>query len=300
MTRAVRGRGIAPALLAAALYALNAPLSKLLLADVTPFMMAAFLYLGAGAGLAGVGLARRLTGRAPGELPLTRAELPFTLLMVALDTLAPVLLMLGLARTDAASAALLSNFEIVATALLALCFFGERIPPRLWLAVALMTAASILLSLRGGGRLRFSSGSLLILAACACWGLENNCTRRLSAKDPLEIVVVKGFGSGAGALLLGLLLGERLPAARYAAAALLLGFVAYGLSIYFYVYAQRALGAARTSAFYAVAPFLGAGLSFLLCGEKPGPLFLAALPLMLAGAYFASWPAGARRRGGRG
>ena len=208
--------------------------------------------------------------------------------MVLLDIAAPILLMLGLTRTTAANAALLNNFEIVATALIALLLFGEKISRRLWLAIGLVTVSSIVLSLEGGGSLRFSLGSVLVLLACCCWGLENNCTRALSEKDPLQIVVVKGFGSGLGALTIALASGEELPGFLTGAGALCLGFVAYGLSIFFYIYAQRDLGAAKTSAWYAVSPFIGAGLSLLIFRQLPGLTFWLALAIMAAGAYFAA------------
>ena len=276
------------AVLAAGLYALSSPLSKLLLEDVSPKMMAALLYLGAGCGMLALRLCRRAAGKPSGEAPLTRKELPYTAGMVLLDIAAPILLMLGLTRTTAANAALLNNFEIVATALIALLLFGEKISRRLWLAIGLVTVSSIVLSLEGGGSLRFSLGSVLVLLVCCCWGLENNCTRALSEKDPLQIVVVKGFGSGLGALAIALASGEGLPGFLTGAGALCLGFVAYGLSIFFYIYAQRDLGAAKTSAWYAVSPFIGAGLSLLIFRQLPGLTFWLALAIMAAGAYFAA------------
>lgn len=276
------------AVAAAALYGLSAPVSKLLLGSVGATMLAALLYLGAGAGLLAVRLAQRALGAATREAPLTRRDLPATVAMVALDIAAPVLLMAGLARTSAANAALLNNFEIVATSVIALIAFREPVSRRLWAAIALVTAASMLLSVEGADSLRFSAGSLLVLLACVCWGFENNCTRVLSDKDPLEIVVVKGFGSGGGALLIAFAAGERLPAAGPLLLALLLGFVAYGLSIFCYIRAQRALGAAKTSAWYALAPFIGTGLSLALLNEPPAAFFPAALVLMGAGAYLAA------------
>ena len=150
-----------------------------------------------------------------------------------------------------------------------------------------MTAASLLLSFENMSSLSFSKGSILVLLACVCWGFENNCTRMLSVKDPLEIVVVKGFGSGLGALCIAFGRGEHLPQPRLCAAALGLGFVAYGLSIVCYIRAQRQLGAAKTSAYYAAAPFVGAALSMALLRETPGLVFLIALAIMLAGAYLA-------------
>lgn len=281
-------RAIGCAILAAALYALNAPLSKLLLGRVEAAMMAALLYLGAGAGVALMGAIRRKS-RSGREQPLGRRDLPYTVGMVVLDVAAPVFLMMGLARTTAANASLLNNFEIVATTLIALLLFREPVSRRLWLAIGLVTAASALLSLEDlRGSFSFSSGSLLVLLAACCWGLENNCTRRLSQNDPLQIVVVKGFGSGLGALGIALALGERLPGAADALLAMGLGFVAYGLSIFFYIYAQRGLGAARTSAYYAISPFIGTGLSLAIFHNRPAPLFWAALALMTAGAYLAA------------
>ena len=273
------------AILAAALYALNAPVSKLLLQNVPPTMMAGLLYLGAGAGMAAIGLVRSGTGRGGRETRLTRKDLPYTLGMVILDIAAPIFLMIGLKRTTAANASLLNNFEIVATSLIALLVFKEKIGKRLWIAIALITLSSILLSVEDASSFRFSFGSLFVLAACVCWGLENNCTRCLSHSDPLQVVVIKGFGSGLGSVVIGLAVGESLPAWGDTAKILLLGFVAYGLSIYFYVYAQRDLGAAKTSAYYAVAPFIGVALSFVIFREIPGALFFIALVIMIAGTW---------------
>lgn len=271
------------AVLAAALYALNAPVSKLLLQNVPPPMMAGFLYLGAGIGMVLMGLVRSKTERGKKEAHLTRKDLPYTLGMVILDIAAPIFLMIGLTRTAAANASLLNNFEIVATSLIALLVFRERIGKRLWLAIGLITLSSILLSVEDASSFQFSFGSLFVLAACVCWGLENNCTRRLSKSDPLEIVVIKGFGSGIGSVIIGLAIGEALPMWGDILKILLLGFVTYGLSIYFYVYAQRDLGAAKTSAYYAIAPFIGVALSLIIFREIPGPLFFAALAIMIAG-----------------
>ena len=284
-------KAIGFALLAAVLYALNSPFSKLLLEKVPAAMMAAFLYLGAGAGLFLIGLFQRATGKKSREQPLTRRELPFTVGMVVLDIAAPIFLMLGLQRTTAANAALLNNFEIVATTLIALALFREAVSKRLWCAVTLVTLASLILSFEDKSSFSFSRGSLYVLLACVCWGFENNCTRKLSSKNPLEIVVIKGFGSGLGSLVVALLSGESFPKLTDVLCALLLGFVAYGLSIYFYIYAQRDLGAAKTSTYYAAAPFVGAALSLLIFRELTPVTFFVALPIMALGAYLAVDPA---------
>lgn len=283
-----RRASIVWALLAAALYAISSPVSKALLDDVSPTMMAALLYLGAGLGMLLLGLVRRRAGLGESERRLTRSDLPYTVGMIALDIAAPICLMAGLASTTSANASLLNNFEIVATSLIALLVFGEAISRRLWLAIGLITLSSLILSFEDASSLSFSSGSLLVLAACVCWGFENNCTRMMSQSDPLEIVVLKGFGSGLGSLAIAFAAGESIPAPPHVLGALLLGFLAYGLSIFFYVYAQRQLGAAKTSAYYAIAPFIGAGLSLVLFRTWPEPAFWVALAIMAAGAYLAA------------
>lgn len=276
------------ALLAAALYAVSSPFSKLLLRELSPTMMAAFLYLGAGIGMAVVGIVRKRTSNQQAELKLTRKQLPYTIGMVVLDIAAPIFLMLGLNMTTAANASLLNNFEIVATAIIALVVFKEAISKRLWLAIGLIVVSSTILSVEDMSSFSFSFGSLFVLLACVCWGLENNCTRVLSEKDPLQIVVIKGFGSGAGSLMIALVIGEPWASLWYITGALLLGFVAYGLSIFFYVHAQRELGAAKTSAYYAIAPFVGVAISLIIFREFPSITFALALVIMLVGTYFAS------------
>jgi len=280
--------GILLAVLAAALYALNSPLSKLLLDYLPPTLMAGFLYLGAGMGMGIIALIRRAAKKEQNELKLTRNELPYTVAMVVLDIAAPIFLLMGLNATSAANASLLNNFEIVATALIALMIFKERISPRLWGGILFVVLSCALLSFEDISSLQFSYGSLFVLLACVCWGFENNCTRKLSSKDPMQIVVIKGLGSGLGSLIIGLVLGEKISAVWSVFAVLGVGFVAYGLSIFFYVYAQRSLGAARTSAYYAIAPFIGALLSLIIFAEIPKYTFIIALVLMAIGAYLSA------------
>ena len=280
--------GIFLAVLAAGLYALSSPFSKLLLPFMPSTLMAGFLYLGAGLGMTALALSRKAAGRPEAEARLTRKELPYTIAMIVLDIAAPISLLFGLTMTTAANASLLNNFEIVATAIIALMIFKEAISARLWLGILFVTASCALLSFEDISSLQFHLGSLFVLLACILWGIENNCTRKLSSKDPLEIVMVKGIFSGLGSVIIGLVCGERVHHLWAIPLVLLLGFVAYGLSIYYYVYAQRLLGAARTSAYYAVAPFIGAFLSLIIFREVPGVLFLAALALMAIGAWLSS------------
>ena len=266
------------AILAAALYAINIPLSKILLEQVEPTMMAAFLYLGAGLGLFLYGL---VSSEREHSDPLTRKELPYTIGMIVLDIAAPILLMLGLEQTNSANASLLNNFEIVATSMIAFFVFREALSKRLTLAIILVTFASIALSFEGEGSFQFNLGSLLVLGAACCWGLENNCTRMLSSKSSVQITTIKGTCSGLGSLVIALVIGEKIPGILWIGAVLLLGFVAYGLSINFYIKAQKDLGAAKTSAYYSIAPFLGVAFGMLLLNERPGIPFYVGLAIMI-------------------
>ena len=276
------------ALLAALLYGISTPVSKMLLETTSPELLAGLLYLGAGFGMFGVSLVTRLKKGKTNEEPLAKNDTPYVIAMILLDIAAPILLMLGLSLTTASNASLLNNFEIVATSLIALLVFHEKITRRLWVAITLIVSASILLTIEDAGSFSFSIGSLMVLLACFCWGFENNCTRMLSSKDPMQIVVVKGFGAGFGALVIAWFVQGMDTDLQSVIAALVLGFFAYGLSIYFYVLAQRYLGAAKTSAFYAVAPFIGAIISFAVFRTALTPLLALAAGIMMVGAYFAA------------
>ena len=277
-----RIKAIVYAFLAAVFYAVNVPVSKILLRDVGPTMMAALLYLGAGIGIGILSLISRKDKERSEKL--SKKDLHFVIGMIVLDIAAPIFLMLGISYGSSANASLLGNFEIVATSMIALFVFKEAVSKRLWAAIALITLSSILLSFEGSDSFRFSYGSLFVLAATVCWGFENNCTRNISSKSTYEIVILKGIFSGLGALAIALLKGEAVPSVSLILPALLLGFTAYGLSIFLYVRAQNVLGAAKTSACYAVAPFVGSFLSFVFLKEKLSWMYLIALLVMAAGS----------------
>ena len=283
----MRGRkaAVCYALAAAVFYALNVPCSKLLLGNIAPTVMAALLYLGAGTGVGVMYIFHRSKDRC--EEKLSRSDLPYVIGMVLLDIIAPILLMLGVNMGTASGASLLGSFETAATAVIALALFGEKVSKRLWTAIGLITLSSVILSL-GGGDLTFSPGSLFVLGATVCWGLENNCTRSISGKSTYQIVIIKGVGSGTGSLVTAFIIGERLPGMKYIPPALALGFVAYGLSIFTYIRAQKTLGAAKTGAYYAAAPFIGAFLSFALLREPMTASYFAALIVMIAGVTLAA------------
>lgn len=271
------------AVLAAVLYAINIPLSKRLLETAGPAYMASFLYFGAGIGIGIIYLLGK-NKRKTEERKLSKKELPYTIGMIVLDIAAPIFLMMGLRTATSANASLLNNFEIVATSIVALFVFKEVISPRLGAAITLITLSSMLLTFEDMSSLRFSYGSIFIVLAAICWGFENNFTRKMSSKSTYQIVTLKGIFSGLGSFLVAILLGENFPGVQYLMYILFLGFIAYGLSIFLYVRAQNVLGAVKTSAYYAIAPFVGALLSFAILKESINEYYLLALFIMLAGS----------------
>lgn len=272
------------AVLAAAFYALNVPFSKLLLKEIPPTLMASFLYFGAGIGIGVPYLF--YWKKEKKEDRLTREDLPYTLGMVALDILAPIFLMLGIRIGSSANASLLGNFEIVATTLIALLLFKEKVSGKLWISILFITVSSIILSFEGSGSFQFSMGSLFVLLATVCWGLENNCTRKISEKSTFQIVTIKGLCCGTGSFMIAIIIGESLPKITYIALAMILGFAAYGLSIFLYIKAQRNLGAAKTSTYYSIAPFIGTFLAFVVNGEELTVAYFLGLFFMIIGTLF--------------
>lgn len=277
-------KAIISALLAAVLFAISTPLSKKLMENIPPTFMAAFLYLGAGVG---VGIMYIFNYKKEDKsLRLDKSDFKYTIAMIGLDILAPLLLMIGIKLGSASNASLLENFEIVATSLIALFIFKEKISHKLWIAIFFIIISSFILTFNGKTSLDFSIGSMFVLLATISWGLENNCTKKISEKSTYQIVTLKGIFSGLGSLFIGLLLKEKIINYKYIFLAMILGFVAYGLSIFLYVRAQRELGAAKTSAYYSVAPFVGAFLAFIINGERPDEKFLLALIFMIIGTIF--------------
>lgn len=273
------------ALLAALFFGASAPISKLLLGDVPPVLMAAFLYLGSGTGISLVKLVQRWRKHQK-EAGIRRPDVRWLAgAIISGGILAPIILMISLQNTPASTASLLLNFEGVGTTLIALFFFRESISRRALGAILVITLASIFLSTDFSSGFGLSLGALGVIGACILWGVDNNFTRNISAKDPLTIVAWKGLVAGSFSLLLGLGLGQQLPEIRLILGILLLGFVSYGLSTMLFIYSMRGLGAARTSALYGTAPLAGVILSILIFRDPLTPLFLLAAALMVAGAY---------------
>lgn len=276
---------ILQALLAALFFGASAPISKLLLGEVPPVLMAAFLYLGSGTGISLVKLSQRITASQK-EAGIRRPDVKWLAgAIIAGGILAPIILMVSLQSTPASTASLLLNFEGVATTTIALLFFRESVSRRALTAILIITLASIFLSTDFSGGFGLSLGALGVILACTLWGLDNNFTRNISAKDPLTIVAWKGLVAGTFSLILGLLLGQGLPAPSSILKILLLGFISYGLSTMLFIYSMRGLGTSRTSALYGTAPLAGVFLSILIFRDPITLSFVFATVLMAAGAY---------------
>jgi len=280
--------GICLALGAAALFGASTPAAKLLLGTLPgsagPWMMAALLYLGAGFGLALAYLSRYLLGLEQIEAPLRRTDFGWLAAIIAAGgVLAPLCLMFGLARTNAANASLLLNLEGLATMAIAWVIFRESAGSRLLLGGFAILAGAALLSWQG--KASFDPGAILIALACLCWGIDNNLTRKLSGADPLQIAMFKGLAAGSVNLVLALLQGAALPRAGIILAAGMVGFLGYGISLALFVLALRQLGTARTGAYFSLAPFVGAMLALFLLGEHLTWRLIAAGALMAAGLW---------------
>ena len=270
----MRRRAIAFALLSAALFGASTPLAKILVGTTSPLMLAGLLYLGAG-----IGLLLWLRGRFK---QIGRSDLPWLAAVVVTGGIAgPALLMLGLARTDAATASLLLNLEAVLTALIAWVVFRENVDRRVFAGMLAIVAGGVLLSFEGPPQLQ--AGMLLIAAACFAWALDNNFTRRISGSDAATLACIKGLVAGSVNLGLALLQGSPLPAPGTLAVAGVVGLFGYGVSVALFIVALRELGTARTAAYFSVAPFFGAALALLLLGETAGWAFWLAAALMAFG-----------------
>ena len=275
------------ALLSAALFGVSTPAAKALMGAIDPAVLAGLLYCGAGLGVAVLRrVARPFIGPGAAETPLARADLPWLAGAIALGGVAgPLLLMFGLARTDAGSASLLLTLEGVATALIAWFVFHENVDRRVALGMACLAAGALVLSWTGTPTLSGVIGPAAIVGACAAWGLDNNLTRKVSLAEPLQIVELKGLIAGPVSLAIGFAAGGGLPAPGPLALAALVGFFGYGVSLALFVVALRHLGSARTGAYFSTAPFLGAIAAIALLDEPVTARLALAGALMALGVW---------------
>ena len=274
--------GIAYALISAALFGVSTPAAKILVGTVHPAVLAGLLYCGAGIGIA---VLRRvlpsIVATAP-EVALTRLEVPWLAGAIAAGgVIGPLLLMAGLARTNATAASLLLTLEGAATALMAWFIFHENFDRRIALGMCCLVAGAAVLSWSGTPSVSSFIGPLAILGACLAWGLDNNLTRKVSLADPLQIVQLKGLIAGPFNLVLGLMLGASMPTLPTALIAGVVGFLGYGVSLALFVVALRHLGTARTGAYFSTAPFLGSIAAIVALGEP------VTVQLVVSGAFMA-------------
>ncbi len=286
-TRSAPLSGVAFALGAAALFGASTPFAKLLLGEVAPVLLAGLLYLGSGVGLGLWLLARtRRAGRSDREAALKRSDIPWLAgAIFAGGVVGPVLLMLGLAVTSAATASLLLNLEGVLTALLAWFVFRENFDRRVALGMAAITAGGVLLSRAGRPEAGVPWGPMAIAGACLAWAVDNNLTRRVSGGDPVQIAAAKGLVAGPVNLAVALASGASLPGRPEVLGAAAVGLLGYGVSLVLFVLALRYLGTARTGAYFSLAPFVGAAVSLVVFRETPTAAFLVAAVLMGAGVW---------------
>jgi drug/metabolite transporter (DMT)-like permease len=273
-------RGPLAALAAATLFGASTPLAKLLLETLDPWLLAGLLYLGSGLGLTLLRLVVRAEG---GRLAV--ADWPWLAgAVLAGGIVAPVLLMVGLRGTAASTASLLLNAEGVFTALIAWMVFKENADRRIVLGMGAIIAGAVVLSWPGGA-VEASWPALAVLGACLGWGIDNNLTRKVSLADPLRLAALKGLAAGGANIVLAGLNGATLPDVGPVCVAALLGFFGYGLSLAAFIVGLRELGTARTGAYFATAPFVGAVLSVLLLGERLDLGVLLAGGLMAIGVW---------------
>ncbi|WP_341895539.1 EamA family transporter [Ferrovibrio terrae] len=277
--------GVAAALGSAVLFGGSTPFAKALLGEVSPWLMAGLLYLGVGIGLGALRLVTAIRAGQPGEAPLRRGDLGWLAAIVLFGGVAgPLLLMVGLTYTPAASAALLLNLEGLATLGIAWLVYRENVDLRIGIGAAAILLGAMILSWQGGID-GLNRGSLAIAAACLCWGIDNNLTRKLSAADPVQIATIKGLVAGIVNVGLALSVGSALPDGWRIAQAMTIGLVGYGISLVLFIHGLRHLGAARTGAYFSLAPFMGAAVAVFAFGDAMTPQLGIAAGLMGIGLY---------------
>jgi drug/metabolite transporter (DMT)-like permease len=282
----VARRGIVYALGSAVLFGASTPMAKLLLGSgVSPWLLAGLLYLSSGVGLAVVMFARPLAAGRRQESPLLSRDLPWLIAAIVSGGIAaPVLLMIGLSSTEASTAALLLNLEVVATIAIAWFIFREGTDGRIVIGALAILSGAIILAWEGGPR-GLSWGAVAIAAASIAWAVDNNLTRKISTADPVQVAMIKGIVAGVANLALATIDNAAVPAVDQIAASAAIGFFGYGVSLVLFVLALRHLGAARTGAYFAIAPFVGVVIAVTVLSEPFTPRLIVAGVLMAMGLW---------------
>lgn len=280
LKESMRQPGVQTALVAAMLFGAGTPIAKLLLSTVSPWVLAGLLYFGSGVGLT----LYRLLIHAP-TCRLSRTDFPwFAGAIISGGIIAPVLLMLGLTGVPASGASLLLNAEGVFTALLAWFIFKENVSYRIAIGMTAIVVGAVILSWPKEIRIESFWPALAVVGACFAWGVDNNLTRQVSLSDATWIASVKGLVAGTVNLVLAFVLGAIWPPLPTIALTMIVGFLAYGVSLTLFVISLRHLGTTRTGAYFSVAPFFGAVLAVAIGEPVTFPLLIAGV-LMLLGIW---------------
>ena len=276
-------------LISALLFGLSSPLAKLLLKDISPITLAGLLYLGAVLGLFLYSLITNKISSTVKAMRLERRDLPWLIgAIIAGGVIAPISQMIGLNLISGFSVSLLLNMEGVTTAIIAVFFFRENTGKRLWFALLCMTVAGVLLTWDSNQSKFNIVGPLLILLAVVCWGIDNNLTRQIADKNPIQITYIKGLVGGLISICVALILGKKIPSDVTLIFALLLGAFSYGISLVFFIKALAGLGSSRTGAFFSLGPFVGAIASIVILKDWIGWMMFPALVFMALGTWLIS------------
>ena len=274
----------------AALFGISPPLAKLLVKDIPPVALAGFLYFGAFAGLSLYSIMRRIVStESIKSTNLKKGDFPWLFgAVLSGGIIAPICLMFGLSRISGFTTSLLLNLEGIFTAVIAVIFFKEKAGKRLWLALTCMTLAGGFLTWDSSqGKFNFL-GPLLVTLSMICWGIDNNLTRNISTRNPMQITRIKGFVSGLVSISLAYILGMDIQWDLSILYALLLGSFSYGISLVFFIKALEGLGSFRAGIFFSLAPFIGAVTSLILLQEWIGWVMFPAVLLTVAGFWLIS------------
>lgn len=288
--------GIVFAILAALCYSLVNPINKLINSDISPLFSASMLYFGTF--LIGLiyFLVQIIFKKYQSKDNLEKKDIPFLLLAILFHSGAAISLMFGLTYLSSSNASLLGSFELISTSLIAFLLFKENISKWLWIGIIFIFSACVIISLGDLENLNFSIGSILCLISPICFGFANNFLKKISHKNPAISIGLIGLGGGLISLIVGFIVGERFVSFTPVIIEVSVGMISYGIALILFIYAERFVGASKTSAFFSLAPFIAIILSLIIFQEVPNYTFYIGLGLLVVGTLFASLDAVLEKR----
>lgn len=280
--------GILFAILAALCYSLLNPINKLFANEISPLLSASLLYFGMALTGIIIIIFQLISHKISKEKLLSRQDIPYLLLAIIFHSGSAISLMFGLRYLSSSNASLLASFEIISTSLIAFFLFKENISKYLWIGIFCIFIACIIISLGDIQNIQFSLGSILCLISPISMGFANNFLKKIAHKDPSFTISYLGLGGGLISLIIAFSVGERFTSFIPVISTLSLGIVSYGIALVLFIYAERLIGASKTSAFFSLAPFIAVILSLIIFLEKPNYTFYIGLAIMIIGTIFAS------------